>query len=258
MKNISDLLAPYSFRGKARLLHALSPKEGERRVEMFGYSLQLDLSDYIQRSIYLNAFEPRESDLVRRYLKPGMTFVDSGANVGYYTLLAGSLVGEAGLVIAFEPSPYAFARLLNTVEDNHLPQVQVLQAGLSDVSGELQLYMPKLSGNHTPSMIANDGGTAINVTTHRLDEYLTNAGIDHVDLLKLDVEGFEPNVIRGAEGYIQSGRIHALLCEFNQPWLEANDSSPGQLFEQLQQCGYQLADGRFNAAAGLQNLLFIS
>lgn len=250
------LLNPFNSRGKARLLHSLSPKQGERTVEIFGSSIKLDLSDYIQRSIYLNTFEPHESALVQGYLKRGMTFVDVGANVGYFTLMASALVGVEGMVLAFEPSPYAFGRLLHTIEGNHLPQVRAIQSGLSDASGELQLYLPKISGNHTPTMIANDGGTPINVPTHRLDEYLTACGIDHVDLMKIDVEGFEPNVIRGATSYIQNGRIHAILCELNKFWLEKNNSSPVQLYEEITSFGYELEECRPDFNASIQNLLF--
>ena len=256
INRIRNLLGPFSFRGKARLLHSLCPQQGERTVEVFGSRITVDLSDYIQRSIYLNTLEPHESTLVEGYLKPGMTFVDVGANVGYFTLMAGSIVGAEGTVLAFEPSPYAFRRLLRTIESNQLPQVQAIQSGLSDVAGELQLYLPKMSGNHTPTMIANDGGTPINVATQRLDEYLTARGIDHVDLMKIDVEGFEPNVIRGAESYLQSGRIHAILCEFNRLWLEANNSSPDELYEEIARYGFKPEEGRPDFNATIQSVLF--
>src|SRR5918997_736906 len=100
VKIIRTLLSPFNFRGKARLLHSLSPKVGERTVRIYGRRIRLDLSDYIQRSIYLHTFEPQESSLVRNYLKRGMTFVDVGANVGYYSLMASAIVGPEGRVIA--------------------------------------------------------------------------------------------------------------------------------------------------------------
>src|ERR1700730_3314616 len=122
-KILSDAIRPYNFRGKARLLHSLCSREGEQEAEIFGYQIKLDLSDYIQRSIYLSVFEPHESAQVKQYLKEGMTLVDVGANVGYYTLLAASLVGRRGRVLAFEPSPYAFERLVETIRRNNLSQV---------------------------------------------------------------------------------------------------------------------------------------
>jgi FkbM family methyltransferase len=253
---LKEAFRPFTFRGKARLLHALCPKEGEQTVKIFGYSIDLDLSDYIQRSIYLNTFEQDESTWVKGYLKRGMTFVDVGANVGYYSLMAASLVGTEGKVLAFEPSPYAFGRLATAIRKNSLAQVQVAQVGLSDVSGELQLYMPKTSGNHTPSMIANDGGAPINVPVRRLDDYLMAAKVDHVDLMKIDVEGFEPNVLRGTESFLKTGRISAILCEFNNYWLEANNTNSSRLCKEIIQHGYRLASGNPDFHVGCQNLLF--
>lgn len=256
VKILKEAFWHIKFRGKARLLHALCPKQGEQTVKIFDYSIDLDLADYIQRSIYLNTFEPLESSWVREYLKRGMTFVDVGANVGYYTLMAASLVRAEGKVLAFEPSPYAFDRLASAINKNSLTQVQIAQVGLSDASGELQLYLPKTTGNHTPSMIANEGGSPINVPVCRLDDYLMLAKVDHVDLIKIDVEGFEPNVIRGAEAYLKTGKIGAILCEFNNYWLEANNTKPVQLYEEIIQHGYQLLDGKPDFNVELQNLLF--
>jgi FkbM family methyltransferase len=185
-----------------------------------------------------------------------MTFVDVGANVGYYTLMAASLVGVEGTVLAFEPSPYAFGKLMDTIKRNNLPQIQAVQFGLSDSSRELQLYIPKTEGNHSPSMVANEGGIPINVPVHRLDDYLKANGIDHVDLMKLDGEGYEPNVIRGASRYLEEGKIHAILCEFNKVWLEANNVEPFQLYEEIIRYGYKLENQKPDFNIGFQNLLF--
>src|SRR4051812_45920835 len=97
------------FRGKARLFNLFCPRSGTKRARIFGSVFSLDLADFVQRQIYLGTFEPKETRLVNGFLQPGMTFVDAGANVGYYTALAAAKVaGNQGRVIAFEPSPYAF------------------------------------------------------------------------------------------------------------------------------------------------------
>jgi hypothetical protein len=93
---IIKTLRPHHFRGKARLLESLSECAGEIETDVFGYQTKLDRSDFIQRRIYLGAYEQHETQLVRGYLKPGMTFVDVGANIGYFSLLAASIVGQAG------------------------------------------------------------------------------------------------------------------------------------------------------------------
>jgi FkbM family methyltransferase len=255
-KVLSDAIRQYNFRGKARLLHSLCSREGERQAEVFGYQIKLDLGDYIQRSIYLGTFEPCESAQARQYLKPGMTFVDVGANVGYYTLLAASLVGRRGRVLAFEPSPYAFDRLVDAITRNNLSQVCAIQSGLGDGSGERRLFLPSERGNHSPSMVPNGGGRPINVSVQQLDDWLTEHEVDCVDLMKIDVEGFEPNVIRGAAKYIQQGKVRAILCEFNTYWLETNGCSSPQLYDLLTSFGFVSSQGEPDFELDIQNILF--
>lgn len=256
IRSLSNVLGPFRFRGKARLLHSLCPRQGQRKIEVFGYRIQLDLSDYIQRSIYLGTFESEESLQVKRHLKRGMTFVDAGANVGYYTLMGASLVDVTGRVFAFEPSPYAFRLLFDTLAENSITQVLAVHSALGDRSGEMQLFMPKKPGNHTPSMIPNNGGTPITVPVLKLDDYLREREIECVDLLKIDVEGLEPNVIKGAQQYLKSRRIRAILCEFNEPWLNANGSSSSDLYELLSSFGFKSVWSWPRVPAEVRNSLF--
>src|SRR5437867_4169102 len=113
-----EQLRPIQFRGKARLLHSLSARAGERSAVVFGTIFHLDLEDYIQRSIFLGTFEPAETRIVSKYLQKGMTVVDVGANVGYFTALGAKRVGSGGRIAAFEPSPYAFQRMSRMVCEN--------------------------------------------------------------------------------------------------------------------------------------------
>jgi FkbM family methyltransferase len=168
-----------------------------------------------------------------------MTFVDVGANVGYYSFMVASLVGNNGKVLAFEPSLYAYEKLQSTIRKNQIVTIEAIQAGLSDISGDLQLFIPRKDGNHSPSMVANQGGDPISVPVYQLDEYLTMNRIDHVNLIKIDVEGFEPNVIRGAQNYIKNKKIGAILVEFNHYWLTENGSSPSDLYTEIIEFGFR-------------------
>ncbi|MGH9900138.1 MAG: FkbM family methyltransferase [Pyrinomonadaceae bacterium] len=253
---LNTALRPFNFPGKARLLHSLCPQEGERLYDLFGFQIRLDLRDLIQRSIFLNVFEPEESSIVRTYLRPGQTFVDVGANIGYYTLMAARLVGESGHVMAFEPSQYIYERLRVTVEQNRLSRVRVIQAGLSDQEGEMNLYVQQGTGNNSPSMVANGTGIPVRVPVRPLDSYLDESGIHQVDLMKIDVEGFEPNVLRGASAHLKGGRIGAILCEFNRYWLMTNGSSPAALHQMLVDFGYRPQNESIDFRRELQNILY--
>jgi len=231
------LLRPMRIRGKGRLLEKVVPHSGERFAQIFGARIRLDLADHIQRWIYFGIMEPDETLWVKTWLGQGMTVVDVGANVGYYTLLAASLVGVSGKVLAIEPSPYAYNRLQEAVASNQLSQVVTRQCALGSVEGEMTLYSPP-SDNHTPSMIfaGQAGGIGVKVTS--LDNCLQEWHGATVDLLKLDVEGFEPHVLAGASSALKSGRIRAILCEFNDWWLRRAGSSAEDLATLIEANGF--------------------
>lgn len=254
-----EVLRPYQFRGKGRVLQRLVPREGERTARVFGYRVRLDLGEFIQRHVYLGVFERAETHLVRQWLKPGMSFVDVGANIGYFTLLASSLVGPTGRVFACEPSTYAFARLEATLRENAISQARAFPLALGTEPGTLNLYFtsPTVT-NHTPSMVAQEGARAVPVQVCRLDDCIEEWGLEQVDLLKVDVEGFEPRVLAGASKALASGRIRAILCELNDPWLRRVGSSAAELYAFIRGHHYRdLLGTREPAAGSMENRFFV-
>jgi FkbM family methyltransferase len=167
------VIRPFRFRGKYRLLNLVTPNEGIRNARVFGLQFELDLGDWIQRSIYLGTFEPLETRLVAGFLAPGMTVIDVGANVGYYTALAASRVGSKGRIFAIEPGARAFARLEKLIAKNHLPGL-VLSILDSEIGAERNIFTNlQILGNDTPTMIAHGGfAPTATVPIRRLDDCL--------------------------------------------------------------------------------------
>lgn len=204
-----------------------------------GYWMELDVGEDIQRLMYFGQYEPVQSQWVRDLLRPGGTFLDVGANVGHYTTLAASLVGSKGRVVAFEPSPYAYSRLNSVIRDNHITQANVFQCAAGDQDGQLDLYLPSDDYLHSPSLVQRDGSyVPVKVEVRRLDSHPSLAPPMEIDLMKVDVEGFEPNVLRGMHGHLQAGHVKYLMCEFNSGWLEPNGSSCEALLEMIKSLGF--------------------
>ncbi|HEY6420964.1 MAG TPA: FkbM family methyltransferase [Candidatus Binataceae bacterium] len=232
------VIRPFRFRGKYRLLNLVTPNDGIRSAQVFGLQFELDLADWIQRSVYLGAYEPLETRLVARFLAPGMTVIDVGANVGYYTALAASRVGPKGRVFAIEPDARAFAQLEKLIARNHLP-ARAFNIGLGEKDGEEHLYESPDSRNNASTMIAHGGfAPKATVPIRKLDDCLDEWQVAHVDLLKIDVEGWEPRVFDGASRALATGRIGSILCEFNDPWLRAAGSSAQALWKMLMAFGF--------------------
>ncbi|WP_442506629.1 FkbM family methyltransferase [Novipirellula sp. SH528] len=179
--------------------------------------------------------------MLRKYLKPGMTVVDIGANVGYYSLASARLVGSSGRVIAVEPSPVANNKLASTIAENKISQIQLHCCGLADAPGQLELYEPN-SDNWSPTMLAHGGKPSISVPVTTLDDLLTKCGVTQVDFLKIDVEGFEPKVLAGASQSLANRSIRKILIEFNDPWLTLAGSSAQQLWKTLIELGFRQVD----------------
>ena len=205
------------------------------------YWMELDLGEAIQRSMYFGDYEPVQSQWVRDILKPGNTFLDVGANVGHYTTLAASLVGSKGRVVAFEPSPYAYKKLKTVLENNKIAQVNIFQCAAGDKNEYLDLYLPSEDYLHSPSLVpSNSSYIPVKVEVCRLDSHPSLVSTTIIDLMKIDVEGFEPNVLRGMQKYLQAGKVKYLLCEFNSGWLEPNGSSCDELLEMIKSMSFTI------------------
>jgi FkbM family methyltransferase len=179
-----------------------------------------------------------KEDITANYIKPllhpGSTFVDVGANVGYFTLLAASLGAR---VVAYEPTPSVFARLRENVDLNGFEHAELVNAAVMDKPGTLSLH---LSGDdpEANSLFGHDAHS-LHVLAVSLDQDLAARGIDHVDLLKIDAEGAEPFVLDGATRLLSSLHPPAILIEVNAYTLNCAGFQPSDILSRLESHGYQ-------------------
>lgn len=150
--------------------------------------------------IYLGTYEPEQTGLFERHVRPGDTVLDVGAHVGYYTVLSAVLAGPSGAVWSFEPNPTNAGFLRRHVEINGLAQVRVEQAAVSDAAGTARFDFGTGSGT---GHLSSEG--AIEVRTLRLDDVCAAHGIVP-RAIKIDVEGAEAAVLEGGVKTIESAR----------------------------------------------------
>jgi FkbM family methyltransferase len=148
-------------------------------------------------------YEP-ELHYLQQILLPGMTFVDAGSCYGIYALAAAKMVGQEGRVMAFEPASRAFRVLQKNIALNRLTNVLAYPVALTETKGKAWLY-------HHPNVGCDSLGrdhsfteTAEDIRTESLDNVLHNRSIDHVDVIKMDVQGAEELVLRGAKTILSS------------------------------------------------------
>ena len=164
--------------------------------------------------------------LLRSYLSMAsgpIVLLDIGANVGNWTerALRYSRGSRSLRVYAFEPAPAARALLEGRFAGH--PSVVVKAVALSDVVGRARFYIGEPTAG-TNSLSAISGQTTIDVDVLTLDEYLEDEGIPSVGLVKVDTEGFDMNVLRGAGKTLAAGRIEVIQFEYNWRWIVARNS----------------------------------
>jgi len=169
------------------------------RTLVNGSRMECDLAEHVQRHVYFwGLSEPVEAWLFLRLLSPGMTVVDGGANIGEYTLLASTAVGEGGTVHSFEPIPDNFNRLRGHVAVNGLHNVRMQQAALWDRTTTLTLGRDADLPGHGGAWSAGaQSGTVESVPAVSLDDYVASEAVERVDAVKLDIEGAEPSAVQG-------------------------------------------------------------
>jgi FkbM family methyltransferase len=165
-------------------------------------------------------------DIVAPYAN---SFIDVGANVGAWTLAFAAKSAKPAWGIAFEPSPVAFDTLLKTVNSipsQHECKIEVVPKALADVSGQMTFYAEPNAGETSSFLGAhsNSAASGVKVSIGTLDEELAIRSIERVDMVKIDAEGYDCKVLRGAIKSITRQALGVIQFEYNEPWAMAGDT----------------------------------
>ena len=187
------------------------------------------------RAIYFSGLPDfREMRFMFDYLRPGDQFIDVGANAGLYTLIARSIIGLEGGVQAFEPNPEAVAILQENLYLNQIKNVSVHGIGLSESSNKVSFNPTEDSCTSHVGIKGRTLDSDFRIQVERLDEYLPE---QQYAMAKLDVEGYEPFVIRGASKWLRSGNPPVIQIEVAGYSNRYGVSTP-ELIDELKHFGY--------------------
>ena len=201
-----------------------------------------DLRTALGLRLYRYGYRDPDLDLVRHLLCPGDVFVDGGANVGLFSLVAAACVGAEGKVIAFEPAPATRERLAANLALNAFDWVELRAQALAGGSGQVEFVAFPGDGAGLSSFApANpQGGHVETVDTVALDEVIAESDRARITLIKLDLEGAELHALQGAADLIATENAPDLLIEVEPDHLARQGASAIALRELLIQAGYLL------------------
>jgi FkbM family methyltransferase len=233
--------------------------------------LRCDLRDELAAIIFYRGWVDRDLETwLSRWLRPGDTYVDVGAHIGFYVSLALAAIGPSGRVIAFEPLGESYEKLAASVREvrDRYPNVEIHRAALGASRGERPIFRPAGPWEHQTyraSLVgARDRVASERVPVYMLDEAL---GATSCRLLKIDVEGSELEVLRGGRSLLAERRADAIVLEINPSALRDAGTTVGALAAVLAAAGYRphrvegaalVPRGELDVAGEFTNVVFLA
>lgn len=222
--------------GKRFLLRSQQKPQARIIAAGLGKGLKLCVLPETPKSYWMGTHEPDMQELVREKIKPGMTVFDCGANIGYFSVIFAQLVGPAGRVFAFEPSPSSLECLRAAVMLNGYQNLTVVSEAVWHRKEVLRFARgtqdESLVSDHVEGVFGESSaqGSCVEIPATSLDEFVYAEGNPPPDFIKVDVEGSEGKAIAGAQRLLSEHRPSLLLEIHGEPGRE--------VWEQLKRLGY--------------------
>ena len=221
--------------------HYQYSKPTYRKVNRNNINYNLDISDIVDWYIYYGFIENSRQKLLR-LIKKGNTIFDIGANVGDVSMNASIRVDVEGKVFAFEPDEINFKRFQSNLLVNNFCNITIINKGMGNISGEYFLSIideNNLGMNKIVPVANNIKGSYIDIIT--IDEYVKEKNIKNIDLIKIDVEGFEMNVLLGGKNSINRFKPK-LFVELDNNNLKEQGFSAKEIISFLENKNYNIVN----------------
>jgi FkbM family methyltransferase len=190
----------------------------------------------IERSILdSGVWEPLETNAVKKLLQSDFVAFDIGANIGYFTLLMSRLVGVNGQVHCFEPTAYAFNRLQRNIGINPSLPLHNLKLNNTGLSSRCETKKEALEARFSSRLLAHDEEELIEFTT--LDDYFCSLELNRVDFIKIDVDGYDYEVVKGGTATLKRYKP-PVLAEICDRVLQEREVDVTTYLEAYLECGY--------------------
>ena len=219
------------------LISAYAKINPNHKITRDGITYFVDIRKVIDFSIFIGAWEKSTIEFLNRNVNQNNVVIEVGANIGAHTLQIAKLAGKKGRVIAIEPTQFAIEKLKKNISLNpNISNITVVKKVVSDVEAR-----GKDAINSDWSMNSQQSPEKINFLSTTVDKLVEGLELCHVDLLKIDVDGYDYKVLKGAKETIRKEKptIFIELCEYT---LQQKGDSIVDIFNFLEGFGYECFD----------------
>jgi FkbM family methyltransferase len=230
-----------SFRSKFLPNHDLFPKNSPRVLSREGRELTLNIGEWMEWSVYFEIDDPTER-AIQDLLKPGDVALDIGSNIGSMILAMSRKVKSEGRVFGFEPSQNRYQKCIERLRFENMANAHVANVALGAKPGLVSMASPDPS-NLGRTRVTYDLQTVPSVQCVTLDQWVLDAALAKVDFIKMDVEGFECEVLQGAHATLNRFKP-ILFIEVDDVNLREQGSSAHQLVQTIRDLRYRISSAQ--------------
>jgi len=235
----------YSKLGSKIVEHYKMKDPSKKSIYTFknGIKIYSDLFNPREYELFEDKREPKTKEAFLKQISEGNTVIDCGAKIGEYSLIAAKKVGNHGKVISIEPYLPATIMLKNNFELNNFTNFKILNVAVSDKSGTTKFYENPVRGTGflDPKIIDKKLTKFSEVKVQTLDEIISNEKLDRVHMIKIDVEGFEYETLKGCKNSLQKGLVDNFIIEIHVHYLVPEKGlSENDIYEFLKEYGFKI------------------
>lgn len=235
-------------------LHEIIPLTGRQEMQVMQCQLEIPgipeslhfhvhsgNNTFVSKQIFQNRiWEPYETSVIIKYLKKGDVFLDIGANIGYFSVIASAIVGKSGKVIAYEPDENNFRMLKKNIKVNALTNTIAFKAAISDYSGRGYIYICEDNEGDHHIYDCGEGRERVGIDIVNGNDHIPEIA-NRLDFIKIDAQGAEAHILKGMDKLIQSNRDHlSMVIEFWPHGLKQSGASGEELLDSISGFNFDL------------------
>ena len=211
----------------------------KRRIKGVLFEFDFSLSPYI-KSMYFGWYSAVVTNFMESILRPGDTFIDIGASIGYITAKGAGLVGKTGEVHSFEPSAPSFQKLKKLSDMNHDYRIIVNQYALGEEEREAEFHITEEHLGENFIVSDEYPADSVKIVVRRFDTYAEEKKLKNIKLIKIDVESYEFPVLKGFRNYFEKNSNRpVIICEIFPFAYPCHGATLAEFLEYMGQYGYK-------------------